>query len=496
MNLPAINLRRTYLIARRDYLGYVKTWGFWISFFMPFIFGAMGFMFAAADINVSPTRYETVLDSTGQHGQAIVQYYEDDIRDEVEKAMLQAMGVVLNKEQKEQLASIVEKDGIEAGKAYVDKKFPGTSKRLKAPGGKMVFIDAPSSGLEDLKTYIAKEKPIAYDGEDVKLNGVLHVYENKEGELKADYWSPNFNNPPVVSLANRYFKNQAADAYLGTAGLDRDSYLEVRNNALRVKSFDPTKVDTGGDGDQAVTGADTYPYIIAVILSGILWLTVFSGAYMLLTSMLEEKLNKLMEMMLASTRFSEIIAGKLLGVAALTITAMLPYILIGLAGIVGVVAFGLGGPEMSAAIAKTFTLKMIVFFFIFLILGYVFYGAFFIALGALAESMQDAQTLTTPIMLVLTACILVVPIGINSPDSPILVFASWFPLSAPFAAIVRLPSDPPLWELCLSALFLGVLSVGVIMLAERIFRFGILSGAGVKGATDWFKRTILRRKTV
>ena len=42
MTLPKINLRRTYLIARRDYLGYVKTWGFWISFFMPFIFGRIG----------------------------------------------------------------------------------------------------------------------------------------------------------------------------------------------------------------------------------------------------------------------------------------------------------------------------------------------------------------------------------------------------------------------------------------------------------------------
>ena len=263
-----------------------------------------------------------------------------------------------------------------------------------------------------------------------------------------------------------------------------------------MKSFDPTKLDTGSDGDQAVTNADRLPYVIAAILSAILWLTVFSGAYMLLTSMLEEKLNKLMEMMLASTRFSEIIFGKLIGVAALTITAMLPYILIGLATIFAVVFMGLGGPEASAAIEKTFTLKMISFFIIFLILGYVFYGAFFIALGALAESMQDAQTLTTPIMLVLTACIMVVPIGLNSPDSPILVAASWFPLSAPFAAIVRLPSDPPLWELCLSAAFLGVLSIGVIMLAERIFRFGVLSGAGVKGATEWFKRTILRRKTV
>ena len=238
---------------------------------------------------------------------------------------------------------------------------------------------------------------------------------------------------------------------------------------------------------------DRVPFIVAAILSGMLWLTVFSGAYMLLTSMLEEKMNKLLEMMLASTRFTEIIFGKLLGVAALTITAMLPYIILGIGAVIGFILFG--DPEIAQGLKNTFSIQMVVFFIIFLILGYIFYGAFFIALGALAESMQDAQTLTTPIMLVLTACILVVPLGMNSPDSPLLVFASWFPLSAPFAAIVRLPSNPPLWELCLSALFLGIISIGVIMLAERIFRYGVLSGAGVKGVTDWFKRKVLRRKT-
>jgi ABC-2 type transport system permease protein len=89
----------------------------------------------------------------------------------------------------------------------------------------------------------------------------------------------------------------------------------------------------------------------------------------------------------------------------------------------------------------------------------------------------------------------IVPYGISNPDSPILTFASLFPLSAPFAALVRLPSDPPLWELILSTIFLAMLTIGVIALASRVFRFGVLSGSGAKAVTDWFKRTILRQKT-
>jgi len=53
-----INIRRTLLIARRDYLGYIKTWGFWISFIMPFVFGFLGFLYSTTDFNIQPVRYE------------------------------------------------------------------------------------------------------------------------------------------------------------------------------------------------------------------------------------------------------------------------------------------------------------------------------------------------------------------------------------------------------------------------------------------------------
>ncbi len=137
---------------------------------------------------------------------------------------------------------------------------------------------------------------------------------------------------------------------------------------------------------------------------------------------------------------------------------------------------------------------MIIFLIIYLILGYILYGAFFIALGSLSSSMQDAQTLTTPILFILMACAAVIPLGLTAPDSPLLRIATFIPFSAPFANIVRLPSDPPLWELILSTVFLAVLCLGTIALAGRIFRFGVLSGAGAGVVVAWFKRVILRRK--
>ncbi len=491
MSLPQISLRRTLLIAQRDFYGYVKTWGFWISFFMPFIFGALGVIFATIDLDVSlsPVKYETIIDETGKHGPVII-HQREDRQKRTALALLDEVGVkLLPKADVNALKARIETDGIDAARSYIAEKYPGIEDKI--PNDKTVIVPPPANSLEDLKPYLRGEKTIIHDKEEVKLNGVLHIFD--EGGLKVNYWSENFTNPAMEGIASSYFKSRAKDAYLATGGLTSKGLSDAQRAVVDVGIFDPSKTNTGQDESQAVTNIDRIPLMAAVVMSGFLWLTIFSGAYMLLTSMLEEKTNKLLEMMLASCRISEVMFGKLLGVAALTITAMLPYIIICVGGVIA--AITLGPDDVSAGLLQAFPPKMIFFFLLYLVLGYVFYGSFFIALGALSESMQDAQTLTTPIILVLTACIMVVPLGLNAPDSPLLTFAAWFPLSSPFAAIIRLASDPPWWELVISALFLLVCTVGVVWLAGRILKFGALSGAGAQAVKTWFKRVVLRRKS-
>jgi len=502
--LPRINMRRTMLIARRDFFGYVKTWGFWLSFFLPFIImvigAGIGFAASTFNFDVSPTRYETVLDKTGQHAQAIeashLKRMEDRQRDAI--LALSSKGILPDNEVKK-IKKIYEDEGIEGFKAYVVKNTPITEKQIdqatERTSSDLIFVDPPAASLEGLQPYLRNEKLMTVNGESVKLNGALIISPPRnadDGEVHVQYWSQNFNNPRVKRMAETYFQERSETAYLATGGLNRDD-LKTARQIKPYRTFDPTKALDANNDSQAVTLSDRLPYFVAGALAAVLWLTVFSGSYMLLTSMLEEKLNKLLEMMLASTRFSEIIFGKLLGVAAITMLAMAPYIMAGVLGVLGYIIFG-SNNEVINGLVNSFSLKMMIFFMIYLILGYLFYGAFFIALGALSQSMQDAQTLTTPIVMILTLCILVVPFGIENPDSPLLTFATLFPLSAPFAAIVRLPSDPPLWELILSAGFLALLTIGVIALASRIFRFGVLSGSGVEVVTAWFKRVILRRK--
>jgi len=502
--LPRVNMRRTLLIAKRDFFGYVKTWGFWLSFFLPIIILSLGILINVAastfNFDVRPTRYETILDHTGEHAQNLQRQHMDGIN-AAKKAALLALHPVadLSDTQRGRIDDIYSAQGIDGLKTHLSETTALTQTELDAAAAQttsnLIFVDPPAQSLEALQPYLRGDKTIIVNNESVELNGALIISAPRnadDGEAYVQYWSQNFNNPRVKFMAETYFRTRAEAAYLETGGLNAAD-LKIARAIAPYKVFDPTKLQGEDKDSQAVTGSDRLPYLVAGIISAILWLTIFSGSYMLLTSMLEEKLNKLLEMMLASARFSEIIFGKLLGVAAITMLAMAPYILIGIFGVLGYIIFGTDN-EVIDGLIKSFSPKMIIFFCIYLVLGYLFYGAFFIALGALSQSMQDAQTLTTPIVMILTLCILVVPFGIENPDSPILTFASIFPLSAPFAALVRLPSDPPLWELILSAGFLALLTLGVIALASRIFRFGVLSGSGVEVISKWLKRVVLRRK--
>jgi len=490
VKFPAISPRRTYLIARQDFLGYVKTWGFWLTALGPLLGMVFGVLAIFVMAKSEPTSYAAILDETGLHAAGIEQMQEADNIWLMKTALREVAKFTVPREQKDAFEKILEDQGPEAAKAFIQKTNPKIAGYINMPQSKLKFVPPPAGSIEALKPYVLGEKNILIGGQDQSLSGVLHIYETPDG-TKADYWSKTPTKNALVGLADRYFSRQAKNIYLKTGGLNREDLNAVSKSALNVTAYNPAKL-ASDDGGQTVSEKDMIPYLVAAGLSMMLWFTVFTGAYMLLVSMVEEKISKVLEMLLASTRFSEIFFGKLIGVAALTLASLLPWMILGAIGFYGAMNFGDGA--LADGLTKALSLKMLIFLPVFFVLGYVFYGSMFIALGALAESMQDASTLMTPMVLLLTACILIVPIGITYPDSPILTAAQYFPFSAPFAAIIRLPSDPPLWETLGSVAVLILSSILVVWLSSRLFQHGILSGGGMVSVKAWFGRKLKRAK--
>ena len=491
MSILQISPRRTYLIAKRDFLGYVKTWGFWLTALGPFLGIVFGVMAPFVLAKSEPAHYVTILDETGVHKQAIETLLKDEDTRMLETALRETAKVTVPRAERDEFEKILKEEGVDAARAFIAKTSPRLTKIMTVPSGKILFVEPPARENEILKAYVTGEKTMMIDGAERKLSGVLHIFEDA-GVVKAEFWSTSPIPSPVIGLTNRYFSGLAQDKYLEGAGLSREDLRNVRKNALRVTSFNPAKTADSKDGQKASL-KDRIPYLVAAALSMMLWFTVFTGAYMLLVSMVEEKINKVLEMLLASTRFSEIFFGKLLGVAALTLASLVPWIVLGVLGFYGAMQFGDG--VLVEGLTKAITPKMLVFLPVFFALGYVFYGSIFIALGSLAESMQDASTLMTPMVLLLTACVMVVPVGIAYPDSDILQLAAFIPFSAPFAAIIRLPANPPLWETMGSAFILILATVFVVFISSRLFQHGVLSGGGVSSLKTGIRRLFSRTKS-
>ena len=477
-----MNLRRIALIARRDFIGYVRTLGFWITVLGPVIGIILGTLGISIANSAEPTRYVSILDETGRYEQLIIEDWTADQKAAAITTMTPFVKIVSTPEQFKIFETKLENEGVDAAKDYFATINPSLAERLPNVGSSLRIVDIDGLSAEDINAYLSGDIRPDYRGEAVKLSGIMRITDADDGPVAQLYSSvPSFNG--LRGNTNDILRRDAEDRYFGDTGITRDGFWATREKAPRATTINPFKKATPDGGGQTVTMADRVPYFLAAGLSFFLWLTVFSGAYMLLMSMVEEKVNKALEMMLASTRFTEILFGKLLGVAALTVASMMPWIIMGSIGIF--VAIKLGDPALAGVLAGSVTPGMIITFISFFILGYLFYGSLFMALGSLAESMQDAQTLVTPVLLMLTMCLFVVSTGISNPDSGLIKAASFIPVSAPFAILMRLPSDPPLWEIWLSAFILLASTVLVIWGASKLFRHGILSG-GIKGLKTLF----------
>jgi ABC-2 type transport system permease protein len=193
---------------------------------------------------------------------------------------------------------------------------------------------------------------------------------------------------------------------------------------------------------------------------------------MLLTSVLEEKSNKILDALMTSVSPLQILAGKLIGVACVSATLFSIWGVIGALGLSRVAmlenasfAAALAHAALNPALALTFIACFVA--------GYLLYGAAFLGLGALCDSLQEAQTLISPIFVLLVLPIMLIAPAFESPKSPLIVAASWFPPFTPFIMMMRAPAGlsfaDAVGPVAVTLVALALVLVG----AARMFRAGV-----------------------
>lgn len=208
-----------------------------------------------------------------------------------------------------------------------------------------------------------------------------------------------------------------------------------------------------------------YGSIIGVIL---LFMAIFTSGGFLFSSVIQEKTNRVIEILLSYASSKQIMAGKIFGLGFLGLTQVLIWLII--ASIF--VAFNL----FNAGQIPYLNVENALFFLLYFSLGYLLYASIFVAIGSIFNSEQDAQQVTLILRTFAIFPVLLVFLFLKEPNSNIITLLSYFPLFTPYFMIMRifLSSAAMTTEIYLTTGILLISIVGMVFLAARIFRLAIL----------------------
>ena len=266
-------------------------------------------------------------------------------------------------------------------------------------------------------------------------------------------------------------------------------------------------------GEEKITSSEVY-MIISMVLSIIIYMFIAMFSGMVMQSVIEEKASRVVEVLVSSVKATELMFGKIIGVACVALTQFFLWILLTLLLVGGFSLFGgmdamsgdpaqaeqmmqmagmeasMGGmtaedmmamaqdeSEMGAVLS---TLKdinwgqMIFAFVIYFALGYLLYASFFAAIGSAVENEADTNQLQMPVTVPLLLAFLIAIYAFNAPDSSVVWWGSMIPFTSPIVMLARIPFGVPMWELVLSIVLLVLTFIGCGWASAKIYKIGIL----------------------
>jgi len=272
--------------------------------------------------------------------------------------------------------------------------------------------------------------------------------------------------------------------------------LDEVKTTVTLQTFRNDKSQEAESQAQSSTVATAAGYILGFVLY--MFLLIYGS--MVMQSVIEEKNNRVLEVVVSSVRPFDLMLGKILGVALVAVVQVLIWgVLIFAVGAIvlpqlmpaemmaGVQAMQQGmpdaaamgdmDPEMLQAVAAVtntgYILKIFVCLLLFVFGGYLLYSAMFAAVGSAVDNVQDASQLQMPVTLPIILALLMMLAVIKDPNSSLAFWFSIIPFTSPVVMMARIPYDIPLWEIVLSLVILYASFVAMVWFAGKIYRVGI-----------------------
>ena len=435
-------MRKILLVAQREFIASVSTKAFIIGLLiMPVMIGVMAIVFPRL---LNPRNFKTrgevvVID---QSGRAM-----NDIKDAFLPERIAARREALARQLLNQAPAEVQQIAGRGSAQIATAAFAG------APDVRV--IEAPAGGdLQSQKAWLLETST-------TPRLAVIVIQKNAVMSDSGTYggyesYVPVNSDDRAMNEIHQGLEEGIVNARTRARGVDRADAEAI----VRVPRGRSTTV-TKGNERATVRGINQ---MLPIVFVALMFMGVMTGGQGLMTSTVEEKSSRVMEVMLSALSPLELLVGKLIGHFGVSMIMLGVYIALGFAVLVSFALFGLINPWL---------LPYLVIFFV---LSYLTYGALMVSVGAVVNDMREAQSLMMPLMLVLTFPFWVwLPISQN-PNSAFSVVLSFLPPINAFAMLIRLTSTapPPWWQVwaSIAAGLCGV--VAALWFASRVFKIGLL----------------------
>ena len=357
------------------------------------------------------------------------------------------------------------------------------------------FKDSPNYRFVIMQGDKATNAHEFYKNAGESIDAVMVIPASVLEDQQATIYSENTIDQGTISMLTGCLNDTLARAKIASFNdPDLESKIEQSQVSAQVKSI---KWDEKGDEQEQ---SAQFASILGMILSFLTYTFVLSYGTMIMNSVVEEKTNRIVEVIVSSCRPMELMMGKIIGVGLVGLTQFAIWVvLLGIGYVVlGLVAGGAmavsspeaitagmnmpGGTDMaSGAIGDVMTalaginwLSLLGNFVIYFIGGYLLYASLFAGFGSAVDQASDSSQFTMPIILIMIVALYAGIACIENPSGPMAVWCSIIPFTSPIVMMVRLPFDVPWWQLLLSIVLLYATALGCIWISARIYRTGIL----------------------
>ena len=263
-------------------------------------------------------------------------------------------------------------------------------------------------------------------------------------------------------------------------------------------------------GEEKITSSEVY-MDISMVFSIIIYMFIAMFSAMVMQSVIEEKASRVVEVLVSSVKATELMFGKIIGVACVALTQFLLWIVLTLVLVGGFSAFvgfdslmgdpaqaeqmmqmtsQMGGVDVAeitsvmseesgmsvvlGTLADVNWIQMIFAFIMYFALGYLLYASLFAAIGSAVENEADTNQLQMPVTIPLLLAFFVALYAFKAPESQIVWWGSMIPFTSPIVMLARIPFGVPTWELILSIALLVATFVASGWVSAKIYRIGIL----------------------